>query len=151
MRHYVAFLAAIAALCPALSAEDSSSRQLFSSDLVMWSYLQQGQTPEQDHPHQQPTPEPVPETQPAQSPTTSPAERPPGAASGTPAGTAQQTFTGIISKEADSYMLKVSASVSYKLDNQEQVEQYEGRRVRVTGSLDSSANLIHVDKVEPLS
>jgi hypothetical protein len=115
--------------------------------------MQQGQVPEQDHPHQQPTPEPVPETQPPQNPTPPlPDERhaaPSSAAA--PANAPVQTFTGFISKEVDSYVLKISAATSYKLDNQQEVQQYEGRRVRVTGTLDTSANLIHVDKVEPLT
>lgn len=132
---------------------------LFSSDLVHWSYMQEPQQPE-SRPRQQPTPtptpEPTPETQPAQNPTTSsPAEHTPGQPSPNSAANSQyptaQTFVGVISKDADSYTLKVSANTSYKLDNQQQVQEYEGQRVRVTGTLDSSINLIHVDKIEPLS
>jgi len=47
--------------------------------------------------------------------------------------------------------LQVSETISYKLDNHPQVLQYEGKRVRITGTLDSAINLIHVDKVEPLT
>ena len=46
--------------------------------------------------------------------------------------------------------MKVSATTSYKLDNPREVEQFEGQRVRVIGTLDRDINLIHVDKVEPL-
>jgi outer membrane biosynthesis protein TonB len=127
---------------------------VFSSDLVLWSSMQEPQQPEQDHPHQQPTPEPNPETQPAPNPTPSH----PGQQHASPAtpesqnkSATAQTFTGTISKEADSYVLKVSDSTSYKLDNQDQVQPFEGKRVQVTGTLDSSINLIHVDKVEPIS
>ena len=56
-----------------------------------------------------------------------------------------------MSKEADSFILQVSKTVFYKLDNEQQVQQYEGQRVRVTGTLDTSINLIHVEKVEPLT
>lgn len=126
----------------------------FSSDLVSWSYMQEPQQPEPNRPQQQPTPEPTPETQPAPNPTQNQpgAQRtsPPAAESGSQAPTAQ-TFTGTISKESDSYVLKVSDTTSYKLDNEQQVQPYEGRRVQVTGTLDRSMNLIHVDKVEPLS
>ena len=52
---------------------------------------------------------------------------------------------------SDSYVLKVSDSTSYKLDSQDQVQPFEGKRVQVTGTLDSSINLIHVDKIEPMS
>jgi hypothetical protein len=127
--------------------------QLFTSDLVAWSYMQQPQAPEQGHPNQQPTPDPTPETQPAPNPTPSQ----PGAHSTAPGSESQsqaataQTFTGTIDKESGSYVLKVSDSTSYKLDNDQQVEPYVGKRVQVTGTLDRGINLIHVDKVEPLS
>jgi len=138
----------------AFAQEPAHPSQLFSSDLVLWSSMQEPQQPEQDHPHQQPTPEPTPETQPAPNPTPSQ----PGAHKASPStqesqdqNPTAQTFTGTISKEADSYVLKVSDSTSYKLDNQDQVQPFEGRRVQVTGTLDRSINLIHVDKVEPMS
>jgi outer membrane biosynthesis protein TonB len=134
--------------------EPAHPGQVFSSDLVLWSSMQEPQQPEQDHPHQQPTPEPNPETQPAPNPTPSQ----PGQQHASPAtpesqnkSAIAQTFTGTISKEADNYVLKVSDSTSYKLDSQDQVQQFEGKRVQVTGTLDSSINLIHVDKVEPIS
>ncbi|PYV63038.1 MAG: hypothetical protein DMG95_08010 [Acidobacteria bacterium] len=136
-------------------AQQSADHSPFSSDLVLWSHMQQPQQPEQDRPHQAPTPtpDPSPETQPAQNPTPSQpgqSTQQKSAASPGPASTAQ-TFTGIINKQASNFLLKVSETISYKLDNQTEVQQYEGKRVRITGTLDSSVNLIHVDKVEPLS
>ena len=137
----------------AFAQEPAHPGQVFSSDLVLWSSMQEPQQPEQDHPHQQPTPDPNPETQPAPNPTPSQ----PGTQHASPASpqsqesSTAQTFTGTISKEADSYVLKVADSTSYKLDSQDQVQSFEGKRVRVTGTLDSSINLIHVDKVEPIS
>lgn len=117
--------------------------RLFSSDLIAWSAMQQPQEPEQS-----------PETQPAQNPT--PAQ-PPSPSSPKEQGSSDnqaptaQTFTGTVSKDASNFVLKVSETTSYKLDNQQQVQQYEGQRVRVTGTLDQSINLIHVDRIEPLS
>src|SRR4051794_40210143 len=137
----------------AFAQEPAHPGQVFSSDLVLWSSMQEPQQPEQDHPHQQPTPDPNPETQPAPNP----APSQPGTQHASPASpqsqesSTAQTFTGTISKEADSYVLKVADSTSYKLDSQDQVQSFEGKRVRVTGTLDSSINLIHVDKVEPIS
>src|SRR2546427_77622 len=64
---------------------------------------------------------------------------------------AAQPFTGTTSKEADSYVLKVSDTSSYKLDDQDQAKQYEGQRVRVIGNLDMRTNLIKVQRIEPLS
>jgi len=136
-------------------AQQNSDRSPFSSDLVLWSYMQQPQQPEQEQPRQAPTtPDPHPETQPAQNPTPAQPSQP-GKVSPAPESQGQsptvQTFTGVISKQADNFLLKISETISYKLDNQQEVQQYEGKRVRVTGTLDASVNLIHVDKVEPLT
>jgi len=142
----VALLAFSAAL---VQAQDSSSH-LFSSDLVAWSGMQQPTAPEDNKTRQQPTPEPAPDTQPSQQTPQPKAGEKPASSAGAQAPTAA-TYTGTVSKEADGFMLKVSETTTYKLDNQQQVQQFEGQRVRVTGTLDSSINLIHVDKIEPLS
>ena len=146
-------LIAFVSLTTLAVAQQSTDHSPFSSDLVLWSHMQQPQQPEQDRPHQAPTPDPSPETQPAQNPTPSqPGQPNQQKSAGTPGSTSTaQTFTGIINKQADSFLLKVSETISYKLDNPSDVQQYEGKRVRVTGTLDSSVNLIRVDKVEPLS
>jgi hypothetical protein len=131
-------------------AQQAPDGQVFSSDLIAWSFMQQPQSPEQKPSRQQPTPDPNPETQPAQNPAQASS---PGQAQSPAQGQAQaaQTFTGTVSKEADSFVLKVSDTASYKLDNQQQVQEYQGQRVRVTGTLDPSINLIHVDRIEPIS
>lgn len=137
----------------AFAQEPAHPGQVFSSDLVLWSWMQEPQQPEQDHAHQQPTPEPNPETQPAPNPTPSQPNTQHAAPSSPQSqekSSTMQTFTGTISKEADNYVLKVSDSTSYKLDSQDQVQAFEGKRVQVTGTLDSSINLIHVEKVEPI-
>ncbi len=134
----------------AFTQESAPAQKLFSSDLVAWSFMQQPHAPEQGQPRQQP--EPTPETQPSQNPTPAqPQER--QTRPGTPESQVPtaQTFTGTISKESDSYVLKVSSSTFYKLDNEQQVQPYEGRRVQITGTLDRSLNLIHVEKIEPMS
>jgi outer membrane biosynthesis protein TonB len=130
----------------------SQNGQMLSSDLIAWSFMQEPQQPEQSRPQQQPTPEPNPETQPAQNPTPAqPGEQQPAPSASQSQTSTAQTFTGTIDKESDSYVLKVSDSTSYKLDNAQQVQSYEGQRVQVTGTLDRAINLIHVDKVEPIS
>jgi type IV secretory pathway VirB10-like protein len=141
----------------------ATDAQPFSSDLVQWSYMQEAQQPEPGPAKQTPTPEPSPETQPAPKPAPSPSSHPaepspdssPDRASSGQAQSgeapAAQTFTGTVSKESSSFVLKVSETASYKLDNSSDVQQYEGKRVKVTGTLDSSINLIHVDTIEPIS
>ncbi|MGA8436643.1 MAG: DUF5818 domain-containing protein [Candidatus Sulfotelmatobacter sp.] len=56
-----------------------------------------------------------------------------------------QTFTGTIVKSGDKYMLQDAASgKSYDIDHQDQVKQYEGKKVRVHGTLDANGKMIHV-------
>jgi hypothetical protein len=158
MRRWSALIIAVIFSGVAVSAQQPPSAHdpLFSSDLIAWSFMQEPQ-PEQNQSHQMPTPDPRPETQPAQNPTPSQPDQPvqPQGSSTAKGSQGQaptvQTFTGLINKEADSFVLKVSETTSYKLDNQSDVQQYEGKRVRVTGTLDESINLIHVDKIEPLT
>lgn len=135
----------------AFAQEPAHPGQLFSSDLVAWSFMQEPQQPEHSHSQQQP--EPAPERQPTPNPTPAQpgAQQAPTAPESAPQTPTAQSFTGTIDKEADSYVLKVADSTSYKLDNQQAVQPYEGRRVQVTGTLDRALNLIHVDKVEPMS
>jgi hypothetical protein len=128
MKRWSLLIAAVT-FCAALAyAQDGPAPdQFFSSDLIAWSGMQQPQAPEQ-RPGEQTAPTPS-----SQAPL------------------AQNRFTGTISKEADGFVLKVSETTNYKLDAQRQVEQYEGQRVRVTGTLETGVNVIHVDRIEPLS
>jgi outer membrane biosynthesis protein TonB len=161
---------------PAALAQDEGNDQApqipttqnAGADLIAWSEMQ---TPEPvpaqtapATPAQAQSPEPRPETP---APQTSPAtpgqgtqpEQLPGqAGSQQPQGPdnnqaepAAQTFTGTISKEGDSYVLKVADTTSYKLDDQDKAKEFENQKVRVIGTVDKSADMIHVQKIEPLS
>jgi len=56
-----------------------------------------------------------------------------------------QTFSGTVVKSGDKYVLQDEASgKTYDIDHQEQLKQYEGKRVRVHGTLDASGKMIHV-------
>ncbi len=152
MRRWSILIASLTLLGPLAFGQHKPARdnKLFSSDLVLWSYMQEPQPPEQGQTRKIPTPDPGPETPQQQNPSApQPQQNSPASAASETARA--QTFTGIISKEADNFILQVSKTVSYKLDNQAQIQQYEGQRVRVTGTLDSAINLIHVEKVEPMS
>jgi len=59
-----------------------------------------------------------------------------------------QTFTGKISKKADKYILR-SSSMTYDLDDQEKARSFEGKDVKVTGTLDAQTNTIHVADIQP--
>jgi hypothetical protein len=60
-----------------------------------------------------------------------------------------RTFTGRISKSGEKFVLEdASAKASYQLDDQKKAQQYQGKNVRVTGTLDADNNLIHVQAIE---
>jgi hypothetical protein len=102
----------------------------------MGSLYAQEAKPAQNDPQAQPT-----QSQPAQDAQASP----------TSAQTAKE-FTGTIVKEKGAMMLKDgSSNVSYKVDDESKVKDYEGKQVKVTGTLDSSTNVIHVDSIQVIS
>jgi len=79
-----------------------------------------------------------------------------------PAATAQQpndmpaqdakAFTGTIVKDGKKLVLKDTASnMSYALDDQDKAKQFEGKQVKVTGTLDLNRNVIHVTNIELLA
>lgn len=77
---------------------------------------------------------------------TSPSQDP-----GSAASPAASTFVGTVTRQGDDFVLVVSETATYNLDAKARIEQYEGQRVRVTGTLESGVNLIHVDRIEPMS
>jgi len=125
---------------------------------------QSSSVPGQEYPSQSPStqsPSAQPSTPPAQTPDTqapppsqapdqtAPSQSAPSDQSGTAstsdstAGT--QTFTGTVVKQGDKFVLQDSATgKSYDIDHQDQVKQFEGKRVRVHGTLDASSNMIHI-------
>ncbi len=63
-----------------------------------------------------------------------------------------QTFSGRIVKSKGNFMLKDQATHSaYQLDNGDQAKQYLGKHVKVTGTLDPAANMIHVSNIDVAS
>ena len=64
---------------------------------------------------------------------------------------AAQTFAGSIVKDNGKYVLKVSESTAYQIDNQEKARTYDGKQVRIIGNLDSKTNMLHITRIELLS
>jgi Protein of unknown function (DUF5818) len=64
---------------------------------------------------------------------------------------AAQTITGMIVKDAGRYFVKVSSNTSYELDDQERARQYEGKQVKIAGTLDANGSSLHVMSIQPLS
>lgn len=126
----------------------------------------QPSSPSSAAPQSQPTPEQPPasqQTPQSQNPDNSP-NTPPGAntpQSGTPgsatpgaapnsgaapgaAASDTQTFTGTIVKQGSKYVLQDASGKSYDIDHQPEVAKFEGKRVRVRGTLDQTGNKIMV-------
>lgn len=67
----------------------------------------------------------------------------PASQASTPSDT--QSFTGTIVKSGDKYMFQDATSGNtYDIDHQEEVKQYEGKKVKVHGTLDANGKMIHV-------
>jgi hypothetical protein len=66
-----------------------------------------------------------------------------------PAGQAAQaqSFAGTIAKDSSGKYVLKSGGQSYTLDNQSEAAKFAGKSVEVTGTLDSSSNTIHVEKI----
>jgi hypothetical protein len=106
----------------------------------MSALAQSAPTPSQD-PSQGPAP-----TQPSQS---QPSQATPSSSDSTSQG---QAFTGTIVKGSDGYMLQDDTNkTSYKLDNEKIAKKFNGKNVKVTGTLDSTSNTIHVTDVQAAS
>ena len=58
-------------------------------------------------------------------------------------------FMGKISKNDQKLILEDAiTNISYQLDDQKKAKPFEGKIVRVTGTLDAQNNLIHVQAIE---
>jgi hypothetical protein len=54
-------------------------------------------------------------------------------------------FVGTVVKQGDKYMFQDAASgTTYDIDHQDEVKKFEGKKVRVHGTLDGSGKIIHV-------
>ena len=61
------------------------------------------------------------------------------------------TFMGTIVKDGTRYVLKVSKNNTYQLDDQDAAKQYEGKQVRIVGTLNADGQSLHVTRIELIS
>jgi hypothetical protein len=124
--------------------------------LIAWSEMQKPQPLPQ-----QPEPLPQPDTKSGQQPTPDQSEKDKSGQdksdknaqqpdSGAQPSTAQ-SVSGIVMKVAGKYVLETADNLAYQLDDQDKARQYEGKRVKVTGTLDRTTSIIHVTSIELLS
>jgi cytoskeletal protein RodZ len=56
-----------------------------------------------------------------------------------------QTFTGTVVKQGDKYVLQDATSgTTYDIDHQDEVKKFDGKKVKVRGTLDDSGKMIKV-------
>ena len=98
--------------------------------------------PTQQTPPATPRPDNPPSTQqPSQAPDQAQAPAP---KAGTASATGSQEFMGTVVKSGDKYVLKDDSGKTYDIDHQDDVKKFEGKRVRVQGTLDASGTRIQV-------
>jgi|SRR5580692_11059324 hypothetical protein len=60
-----------------------------------------------------------------------------------------ETFFGTVLKNGPAFVLSDSGTrTKYTLDDSRKASRYEGMAVRVTGTLDTTKNLIHVETIQ---
>jgi hypothetical protein len=138
--HSLSFLTMLAlVLGLALSAAAQTTPQQTPPDA-------QAQSANPQPPAQRPADDQPAQTQ--QSPTT-PAQPPdtaaPPATDSTTQSTGPQAFTGTVVKSGDKYMFQEEGTGKiYNVDHQDEVQKFEGKRVKVRGVLDPDGKTIHL-------
>lgn len=57
-------------------------------------------------------------------------------------------YTGMVVKNGSGFLLRGSAGALYHLDDSTKAQAFAGKSVKVTGKLDETSKLIHVEKIE---
>jgi hypothetical protein len=58
-----------------------------------------------------------------------------------------RVYIGTLVKDGDAYVLK-AGNEKYLLDSQKKAKNYKGRDVKITGTLDKTKNVLHIEKIE---
>lgn len=62
--------------------------------------------------------------------------------------TSPQKFTGTIVNAGSRFVLMLSSQIAYQVDDQEKARAYVGKRVRISGNLDSDNSIVRVISME---
>jgi hypothetical protein len=137
------FLPGSVALMIAQSVQSQASPVLPSDilgpQLIAWSQVQKPQPVPQPLP---PPERPIPQTDQQAQPANPPAQEQQPVA---------QTFTGTIVKDGGRFVLKISSNNAYQLDDQEKAKPYEGKQVKIGGTLDANGSSLHIISIELVS
>lgn len=88
---------------------------------------------------QEPSPKPTPDPQ-----QPDPSRRDPD-------GDKSSVFTGTIVKNGSDFVLRDQTGKVFRLDAPSKAEPFEGKPVKVTGKLEETARLIHVESIEEIT
>jgi uncharacterized protein YdeI (BOF family) len=84
--------------------------------------------------------------------TTHSAQPPPAALQQQASPQKTKIFSGTIIKSGEGYVLSDAANkLSFALDDSEQASHYEGKKVKVTGTVDTANNVIHVEAIQEIA
>jgi hypothetical protein len=75
----------------------------------------------------------------------------PGPVLAGPVSATTVTFSGTVIRDGSRFALRETAGVLYFLDSTGRAWPFEGEDVRVTGYLDSSTSLLHVDDIKAMA
>jgi hypothetical protein len=118
--------------------------------LIAWSELQKPQPVPQ-----RPDPLPPPDTAPDGKSQPSPQDQKDQKKDQQPEPETQpstaSSITGTIVIMSGKYALETTDNVTYQLDDQDKAKQYDGKQVKVMGTLDRTTGIIHVRSIELLS
>jgi uncharacterized protein YdeI (BOF family) len=142
-RFELPFIAALALLFATVSLGSFAHAQQSSPDAQQPS--QQSQPPDTQAPP--PTPSQTPESgqAPNQTPGQTPSTQQSSPSSTTSDATGSKEYVGTIVKQGDKYVFQDTASGStYDIDHQDEVKKFDGKKVRVHGTMDPDGKTIHV-------
>jgi Protein of unknown function (DUF5818) len=130
----------------------STGDGILGPQLIAWSEMQKPQPVPQ---RPQPVPVPDSNTDKQAGPTEDTPQQPPAQDAKAPAqekqGPAALTLTGTVIKLGNKYVLKTIDKQTYELDDQNRAREYEGKQVKIVGSLDRTTNRIHITSIELVS
>ena len=99
-------------------------------------------------PDQAPPPATTDQAQPSQTPSQTPdqaGQTTPQARTESAQSAGVQSFAGTVVKSGDKYVLQdADTGTTYDIDHQDEVAKFEGKRVKVKGTLDASGKMIHI-------
>jgi uncharacterized protein YdeI (BOF family) len=113
--------------------------------IISWGGLLHAQqtTPDARQSQQPPQPPPDQTAPPSQSQPDA-KQAPPDAEAQSSDQTGVQIFTGTVMKQGNKYVFQDASGAIYDVDHQAEVSKFEGKKVRIHGTLDPTTKMIHV-------